>query len=112
MALAKLSSLHLGYNVPGEEPASITKLRGVLQDLKDANKSFPDAMAKFMMLPKINNRNYSHNVNSLIVSCDAFEACVTRCWINAIFEATKLSSAPYVELSAVICHMQYHLIDV
>ena len=78
LALAKLNSLHLGYNMPGGVPAFITRFRESLQDLKDANEPVSDAMAKSMLLSKIRDRNYSHIVDILIASSDDFEACVTR----------------------------------
>ena len=77
LALAKLNSIPLQYKAPGGVPAFIAKFRGALQDLKDANEPVSDAMAKSMLLSKIKDRDYSHNVNTLIASNNDFVTCVT-----------------------------------
>ena len=63
---------------PGGVPAFITKFRGALQVLKDANEPVSDAMAKSMLLSRVKGRDYSHIVDILIASSDNFEMCVTR----------------------------------
>src|SRR5688500_2719982 len=78
LALARLNSISLQYKSPGGVPAFITKFRGALQDLKDANEPVSDAMSKSMLLSKVKDRDYSHIVDILIASSDNFEMCVTR----------------------------------
>ena len=78
LALARLNSISLQYKSPGGVPAFITKFRGALQDLKDANEPVLDAMSKSMLLSKVKYRDYSHIVDILIASSDNFEMCVTR----------------------------------
>ena len=78
LALARLNSISLQYKSPGGVPGFITKFRGALQDLKDANEPVSDAMAKSMLLSKVKDRDYSHIVDILIASSDNFEMCVTR----------------------------------
>src|SRR5687768_8531759 len=78
LALARLNSISLQYKSPGGVPASLTKFRGALQDLKDANEPVSDAMSKSMLLSKVKDRDYSHIVAILIASNYNFEMCVTR----------------------------------
>src|SRR5688500_14995741 len=78
LALARLNSISLQYKSPEGVPAFITKFRGALKDLKDANEPVSDAMSKSMLLSKVKDRDYSHIVDILIASSDNFEMCVTR----------------------------------
>lgn len=78
LALARLNALHLSYNFPGGVPVFISKFRDALQDLKDAKEPVSDAMAKSMLLSKIQDNNYRHIVDILLDSPDDYEKCITR----------------------------------
>jgi hypothetical protein len=78
MAMQKISVLVLQYNTAGGAPIFITKFRDALNDLKDAQEPVSDVMAKSMFLSKIQDNNYRHIVDALLITNDNFEDCVQR----------------------------------
>ena len=78
LALARLNSLYMSYNISGGVLAFIAKFRDALQDLRDAQEPVSDAMAKSMLLSKVQDNNYRHIVDILLASGNNSEQCVTR----------------------------------
>ena len=78
MALQKLQSLSMGYNTTGGAPVFITKFRDTLNDLKDAKEPISEVMAKSMFLAKIQDNNYRHIVDALLITSDDLEVCMQR----------------------------------
>ena len=78
MALAKLTNLKMAYNSNGGAPVYISQFRDALNDLKDARYPIDDIMIKTMFLGKIQDKDYTHIVDALMVSSDHFEVCMQR----------------------------------
>lgn len=78
MALQKLQDLRMTYNTNGGVPEFIVKFRDAMNDLKDAKQPISDVMAKSMFLQKIEDRDYIHIKDALMVTPDNLDACMQR----------------------------------
>jgi hypothetical protein len=76
MALAKLTNLKMAYNSNGGAPVYISQFRDALNDLRDAGYPIDDVMIKTMFLQKIQDKDYTHIVDALMISSDHFEVCM------------------------------------
>ena len=78
LAMVRLNSLTLNYNNACGMPTFITKFRDALHDLKDAKEPLSDKIAKSILLSKVQDNNYRHIVDTLMVSSSTLEECMQR----------------------------------
>jgi hypothetical protein len=76
IALARLTNLKMTYNSNGGAPVYISQFRDALNDLRDAGYPIDDVMIKTMFLQKIQDIDYTHIVDALMISSDHFEVCM------------------------------------
>ena len=78
MALQKLQDLRMTYNTNGGVPEFIVKFRDAMNDLKDAKQPISDVMAKSMFLQKIEDRDYIHIKDALMVTPDNLDVLYAK----------------------------------